>query len=142
MKSVFKCLAGTAGFSITELMVVMAIGGIIMGIAAPSFMRWLPDMRLSSAAREVATDLQMARMKAISKNTTYTVTFNSNAYTFGTDTRSISTLYPGITVTASANPVFSPRGTANSSTITLSNGSAQKLVCVKTVGRVNIATSC
>jgi prepilin-type N-terminal cleavage/methylation domain-containing protein len=143
MKSVFKCLAGAAGFSITELMVVTAIGGLIMGIAAPSFMRWLPNIRLSSAAREVATDLQMARMKAITQNTTYTVAFNNNAYTFGTNTRDVSSLYPGITVTASANPVFSARGTANAGvTITLSNGSTQKLVCVKTVGRVNIATSC
>lgn len=144
MKSAFKYLAGTAGFSITELIVVTAIAGLIMGIAAPSFMRWLPNIRLSSAARQIATDLQMARMKAITKNANTTVNFSGNTYTYGADSRNLSTLYPGITITSvTSNPLFLPRGTANASvTITLSNGSVQKLVCVKTVGRVNIAASC
>lgn len=144
MKSFVKLCAGVAGFSITELMVVIAVGGLAMGVAAPGVMKLLPTMRLSEAARQVATDLQMARMKAITRNTDYTVTVTSatKTYTWGTETRNLATLYPGITITASANPVFSARGTATASTITLSNGSAQKLVCVKTVGRVNIASTC
>jgi hypothetical protein len=45
----------------------------------------------------------------------------------------------GITATASAAPQFFSRGTASAGvTITLSNGTTTKYVCVKAVGRVNI----
>ena len=136
---------GDGGFTVMELMVVTAIAAVVMGIAIPSFLTWLPTLRLSSAARQVATDLQVARMKAISQNASNTVTFASGTYTFTlspTDSRNVGQLYPGITVTSPSNPTFSPRGTATAAvTITLSNGSATTLVCVKTVGRVNIQNS-
>jgi len=135
-----------SGFTVLELIVAIGIASIVMGIAIPSFLSWLPTLRLSSAARQVATDLQVARMKAISQNTANTVTFtpSTGTYTFtlGAESRDIDVLYPGITIASASNPTFTPRGTANAAaTITLSNGSAQKLVCVKTVGRVNIADS-
>ena len=128
------------GFTYTELILTVAVAMVTMGIAAPGLMSWIPAMRLSSAARQVATDLQLARMKAIAQNANYTVSFSGNTYSFGGASRNLATLYPGITVTTSSNPQFFPRGTASAAvTITLSNGGAQKWVCVKTVGRVNIA---
>lgn len=133
-----------AGFTLIEMIVTVAVAMIVLAVGAPSFLSWMPTIRLSSAARQVATDLQVARMKAISQNTSYTVTFNASAgtYAFGSDSRDIGQLYPGITMLVSANPVFSPRGTASaSSTITLNNGSTQTFVCVKNVGRVNIQNS-
>ncbi|MBI2988540.1 MAG: GspH/FimT family pseudopilin [Deltaproteobacteria bacterium] len=134
------------GFTVLELMVAMAIAMVVLGIAVPSFLSWLPTLRLSSAARQVATDLQVARMKAISQNASYTIAFNTTTgvYTYGSDSRDIDQEYPGISIqsVSPSNPVFTPRGTASAAvTITLSNGSGQKLVCVKTVGRVNIADS-
>lgn len=127
------------------MIVTVSVAMIVLAVGAPSFLSWMPTIRLSSAARQVATDLQVARMKAISQNTSYTVTFNASAgtYAFGSDSRDIGQLYPGITiVSVSANPVFSPRGTATaSSTITLNNGSLQTFICVKNVGRVNIQNS-
>ena len=132
-----------SGFSLVELVLVIAAAAVLLGIAAPSFFSWLPAIRLSAAAHQVATDLQVARMRAISRNASTTVAFNPSGgtYSYGADSRSLPTLYPGITIASvSSDPIFSPRGTANEGvTITLSNGSAQKRVCVKTVGRVNIA---
>ena len=141
----------SSGFTLMELLVVISIAMILMGIAVPSFLSWLPTLRLSSAARQVATDLQLARMKAISQNTSFQVSFASTTYVLQkcspscasptNDTGNI-VLPAGITVSASTTPQFLPRGTANASaTITVSNGGAQKLVCVKTVGRVNIKDS-
>ena len=143
MKSILKHCAGAAGFTITELLLVMAIAGTVVATAVPNLMSWLTGLRLSSAARQIATDLQMARMKAIAQNTNYTVAFSGNTYTYGTESRNLSTLYPGVTVTSvTSNPLFLPRGTANAAvTVTISNGSAQQRVCVKTVGRVNITTA-
>ncbi|MBI2360368.1 MAG: GspH/FimT family pseudopilin [Deltaproteobacteria bacterium] len=135
-----------AGFTAMELMVTMAVSLIVLAIGTPSFLAWLPTMRLSSAARQVATDLQVARMRAISQNaSSYTVTFNAGAgtYTYGSDSRDIGQQYPGITIASvSLNPVFTSRGTASAGAqIKLNNGSAQKYVCVKVVGRVNIQDS-
>lgn len=137
-----------SGFTVLELMVAIGIAATVLSVAVPSFLTWLPTLRLSSAARQVATDLQVARMKAISRNTSYTVNFtpSTGAYTFtpgtGTDTdsRDVGQLYPGITISSvSANPVFTPRGTASTTgTVTLSNGTATKQVQVSTVGRVII----
>lgn len=136
-----KHAPGTCGFTVIELLAAMAVAMILLGIAVPGFLSWLPTVRLSGAARQVATDLQVARMKAISQNVSYTVTFNvtNGSYTFGSDSRDLGQLYPGITITSASNPTFSPRGTANAVTVTLSNGSATKQVQVNTVGRVSIA---
>ena len=138
----------TSGFTVLELIAAMAIASVVLGIAVPSLLAWLPTLRLSSAARQVATDLQVARMKAISQNAAYTVSFNTTngTYSFTGTSRDLGQEYPGITIASVSpsppNPVFSPRGTANAATtITLSNGSAQKWVCVKTVGRVNLQDS-
>src|SRR3990170_2282769 len=64
-----------SGFTLLELIVAIGIASVVMGIAIPSFLSWMPTLRLSSAARQVATDLQVARMKAISQNVKFKVTF-------------------------------------------------------------------
>lgn len=134
-----------SGFTVMELCVVIGMAMLLMGIAVPSFLSWLPTFRLSAAARQVATDLQVARMRAVAQNTPNTVTFtpSNGTYTFdlGADSRDIDQLYPGISITSASNPTFSPRGTSSIASINLSNGSAQKWVCVKTVGRVSIQDS-
>lgn len=133
---------GILGFTVLELMVAMGIAMVVLGIAIPNFLSWLPTLRLSAAARQVASDLQVARMKAISQNAAYTVTFNTtdSTYNFTGTSRDVVQEYPGITISsAPANPVFTPRGTASTTgTITLSNGTATKSIVVSTVGRVII----
>jgi type IV fimbrial biogenesis protein FimT len=132
------------GFTVIELLVVLGIMSLAIGVAVPSLLSWLPGLRLSSAARQVATDLQLARMRAISQNAATTVSFDvaGASYTFGTDSRNLGQLFPGITIaSAPSNPTFTSRGTANAATITLSNGVSQKLICVKAVGRVTIKDS-
>jgi prepilin-type N-terminal cleavage/methylation domain-containing protein len=134
-----------AGFTIAELMATIGVMGILVAIAVPVFMATLPGLRLSDAARQVATDLQQLRMKAIAQNIPYQITFSTSTYVLqrcnGTCTNDSGdiVLPQGITVNAPTAPQFQPRGTAAASaTITLSNGNAQKWVCVKTVGRINI----
>jgi prepilin-type N-terminal cleavage/methylation domain-containing protein len=137
--------ASNRGFTVVEILVSLTIIGILVKIAFPNVLAWLPALRLSSAARQIATDLQLARVQAIAKNSSQTVTFNvsGGSYSFGSESRSLPLLFPGITISSATNPTFTPRGTANSVTITLSNGSNQKLVCVKSMGRVAIrSTTC
>ena len=134
----------SAGFTLIEMMATIGVAGILMAIAIPRFFAVLPGLRLNDAARQVATDLQLARMRAISQNNANTVTFNTGtgvySFTLSPDTYNIPQLYPGIALTvATANPVFTSRGTASTpATITLSNGTAIRSVQVTAVGRVRI----
>jgi type IV fimbrial biogenesis protein FimT len=133
------------GFTLIELMATLAVASILMSIAIPNFLSTLPSLRLADAARQVATDLQQIRMKAIAQNIPYQISFSTTAYVLqkcngscANDSGNI-TLPTGISVSASTAPQFQPRGTAvTAATITLSNGTSSKWVCVKTVGRVNI----
>ncbi len=138
------------GFTVIELLSVIGIMLIITAIATPSFYYWLPTYRLSSGARQVAADLQLARMKAISQNTTYRLNFISvTQYQLERDAgftleSGPFTLPDEIEITAAVpTQVFQSRGTASGTqTITLeiknSNPLEQMLVCIKTVGRVHI----
>jgi prepilin-type N-terminal cleavage/methylation domain-containing protein len=135
-----KYVQKVSGFTLIELLVGISVAGIMMAIATPAFYSLLPGIRLSSAARQVATDLQYARTRAISQHTPITVTFGSpeDGYSFDSNSRDLGQLYPGTTATAAADPTFSSLGTANATTITLSNGSATKTIEVTAIGRVKI----
>lgn len=143
-----------SGFTVLELMVAVGIAMVVLGIAVPSLLTWLPTLRLSSAARQVATDLQVARMKAISQNTKFRLSFvgsipgatsynvekDNGTGTFVTESGPFS-LPDGITVSsASTASKFQPRGTVDAaSTITLRNVNSEvKTVQVAVVGRVTL----
>jgi type IV fimbrial biogenesis protein FimT len=64
-----------SGFSLIELMVTAAILTIITVIAIPTFSNWLPNHRLSSAARDLVSNLRKAKMDAIKSNTFSCVRF-------------------------------------------------------------------
>jgi type IV fimbrial biogenesis protein FimT len=65
----------TAGFSLTELVVVLAVAMILMAVGMPSFMRAYHAYQLSSAATQVADMLRLARYDAIRRNTNMNCVF-------------------------------------------------------------------
>ena len=133
------------GMTLMEVLVSISVLTILVAIGFPALMRTLPGLRLTDAARQVATELQQVRMKAIAQGIPHQISFSSGSYVLQrcngactSDSGNIA-LPDGITATATTPPRFEPRGTVNTAaSITLSNGSEQKHVCVKTVGRVNI----
>jgi len=146
-----------AGFTVMELVVVIGLMAIISAIAMPSFISWLPSYRLSAGARQIAADLQLARMKAISQNTNYRLRFtdgntyemqkNDGGWAVPAGHGSVD-LPEGITVTNGTpfnTSEFQSRGTAKTTvgtdTIILTNVTTQKWVCMETVGRVHIEDS-
>ena len=65
-----------SGFTITELMVTIAVIAILASLAIPNFIAWLPNYRLRSGAEEIQSTLQFARITAIKRNATATVAFD------------------------------------------------------------------
>ena len=73
-----KKISAHSGFSLAEVMTVIAIIGIVSAIAVPGFLAWLPDYYLKSAARDLRASFQLARMTAIKTGTNCTITFNQS----------------------------------------------------------------
>ncbi len=64
-----------AGFTFIELMVTIAIIGVLAGAAIPTFSVWLPNYRLKSAAMDLYSNFQETKMMAVRANRTHAVEF-------------------------------------------------------------------
>jgi len=144
-----------SGFTLVELMIVIAIASVLMLVATFSFLSIRPSLRLSGATRQMLGDLMNARMKSVNENNEFKVFFLNNniEYTILDDdnndgtadtgewskTKDIQDNYPGVTLSATSDPIFSPRGTASAgTTVTLTNTNGTKTVSVSMTGRVKI----
>jgi prepilin-type N-terminal cleavage/methylation domain-containing protein len=69
---------GVAGFSATELVVVVAVIGIIMAASAPTFFSYFRTAAVRSGAEEMSAVLNRARQLAIKDNTSMCVMNTGN----------------------------------------------------------------
>jgi prepilin-type N-terminal cleavage/methylation domain-containing protein len=71
---------GQKGFSLVEILVVVAIFGTLLAIAAPNFLSTtFPHMKLKSASRDIFSLLQYARSKPVNSTQKYGVRFELSA---------------------------------------------------------------
>jgi prepilin-type N-terminal cleavage/methylation domain-containing protein len=72
-------ISARGGFSLTELMIVITVMGLMLAIGAPAMGRYLQSWRLNGEANEMATFLRLARTAAVSKNTGVVFVFDASA---------------------------------------------------------------
>lgn len=142
-----KRLRNNAGVTIMEIMIIVAIVAILAMVSVPNISRWISSQRLSSTAQKIASEMQIARAKAVSER-------QSINFSVGTGTGFYATFQysPGgqlkhcthsvtISGVSGDNPiVFNSRGMASNDTnISLINERGMtKAVNVNVAGRVEV----
>jgi prepilin-type N-terminal cleavage/methylation domain-containing protein len=76
-------LKGRRGFTLLELMVVLAIMSMVIGMSIPAFSSYIRGSRLRSAAREISSTIMLARTQAITLREERAVMFRSAQRDFG-----------------------------------------------------------
>lgn len=70
------------GFTLIEMMLVLAIVAVMSIMAFPTFSGWIARARLRDAARTVYSDLQLARIRAIETGGQWRVSFTPGDGTY------------------------------------------------------------
>ena len=71
--------SGSHGFSLIELLVVMAIAAVLLGIGVPNMQQYVVSSRLSTAANDFFTALNLARSEAVRRGAQVTLITNGAA---------------------------------------------------------------
>ena len=142
------------GYSGAEIMLVVAIIGILAVLATPMFVRYHQGAQLQLAAEEVAAFLNQGRQLAIMQSAPICVHIASTSMHYhlgscggatwlgpGTDSSGNIPVPTGITMTTTADPTFTYLGAASPGatyTITHTQSSTSVHVAVAASGRVSI----
>lgn len=146
---------------------VVAIMATLMAIGTPAIVSQITHHRLKDSARDIAVELNAARMKAVAKNTPYRVSFTLNSPVTNPDTfrlrrynkstaswedapsRHTVSMSSGIDITSPTSNFdvdFRPNGTADATTICVSNtnktGDKMEITVTSAAGKVEVNTGC
>ncbi len=137
-----RALRSVHGFSLVELLFVLGAVAVLASITLPALNGTMSAYRLRASADVVASELDAARVMAISRGAIYEVRFNGHqvAVVDPQDTdhapRRAKTLEDGVTVSG-PTIVFRPRGSAAGGTINLTNEKGVKTsVTVQGSGKI------
>ena len=139
------------GFTLTEIIVAMAIISILAAIALPNWSTLLPNYALNGAARQVQSELHKLKSRAVAENANFRLVFSGTSYSIEkfsggsyTATGDSKTLPEGITLAGTSDtPVgFTSRGTSIDSsekTVKLCNiKNSGKNIAISDTGRIRI----
>lgn len=101
------------GFTLIELMVAVALLGIVLAIAAPSMSDYIDKRRVINAAEAVYSQFLYARSESVARSETVFVSFSTN----GTDTWSV-----GVSTTPDCDPTVTTVTDATACTMVIDDG--------------------
>jgi len=139
------------GVTLIELVVVFVIIAIGAALVVPNIGGWLPNYRLRSATRDIASTMRTAQMKAVSNNMEYRVFFpDASSYVLQRNSGgfinegTLQTIPPGIFLDLSNlpgnNARFNPNSTSSIGSVTLTNtkGTQKRITLTAATGRVRV----
>lgn len=101
------------GVTLLEMLIAMAILGIIVSVAMPSMSGFTANQRLLGAAEQIHGHLQQARSEAVGRSATVYVNFSASGTTSWTY---------GVSTTNSCTLTITDPATANACVITVNDG--------------------
>jgi Tfp pilus assembly protein FimT len=69
-----------SGFSILDIMVALAAFTILAALSTPNLNNWMRTYRLKSAAMDLYSNIQMAKMSAVKENRQWRLRFNAGGF--------------------------------------------------------------
>jgi len=141
------------GFTLTEIIVVIAIFFILVTMSWVAFQRLQPSLQLGAVCSDLVSDLRYVQQLAISEQVNYGIDFSTTTnsyaiYRFATTTEQLSTknLPAEISfcdlsgLTANTQAIFNPYGAVlNAGSICLQNRNNQtKIVDIRPSGFVRV----
>ena len=136
------------GFTLAELLLVLALGSVLLGVATPRFSAVLDRLEVSAAADHVAAAHRRARLMAVTQGIVAVLSVDPFALTIrrrGVTAPLWSEAGPVAHRVSLAGPVrqftFSPEGFSlglSNATIRLTRGGATRNVIISRLGRVRV----
>ncbi len=144
------------GFSLIEIVVVIAIVALAAAIAVPNLIAWRTNLRLGTAVGELRTDLLSAKALAAKENTTVTVQFYPATGSYSIKHTNLegnpvvvkaTLLPPGVRIDSSdpeytmggSKTSFTSRGGADSGTMVIANsGGKKRKISISSLGKITL----
>lgn len=143
------------GFSLTELLVVVVIMGLMAAMAGPRMLRWVQTIGQRGAFNQLMGDLSLARIQAVRQGTTvslriidsdsYQVTVDNGATPRVIKRVDLGQTYRGTTldpatgrIAFDSRGVLRPNPVSTTTAITLNRGPVSKRLRVTGVGRIEL----
>lgn len=92
-----------SGFTLIELIIVIALILFSSAIAIPGFISWIPNYRLRAASQDLLSNFQKAKIEAVKRNINAAIVFPGTGYTVFIDQDADFQQDAGETVVATVN---------------------------------------
>ena len=129
------------GFTLTELIIVVGVLGLLVAFGVPSTSRFIRSARVNGAANMLAADIHYARSLATAQRRTYKVAFRSNNYVIAESTPWVIVktrqMPRGVTLAATDTVRFFAWGLTSPTTVTVTGHDGAKTLSVAANGSVN-----